>query len=104
VIYNPLTQKFEGNAWNYLIGQIPMHIHLGNTPTSGGSGGSGALSKGFVGKVKIIGPLGGRKAYKNDIYNPDKSYDSIGMTKAINAIRKNIGLLKRNSTNTINAI
>jgi hypothetical protein len=88
VHYLPLEQSFTGYAWSDTLGYIDFG------PTSAG------LSQWLIGRVKILGNVGGNSLYtdiallseKNVSFNADK------FTPFINQVKKNVALMMRNVT------
>jgi hypothetical protein len=55
------------------------------------------VGTGFIGKVKILGNIGGNSVYSTT-YAIDPNFQNLSFNKAINIIRKNVALATRNIT------
>jgi hypothetical protein len=88
--YNLSNTSFSGYAWNDGIGWIDM---------AGAS--LDMTSSGAIGKVKIVGNLGGNRIY-NTIYDLNGKISPATTTKVVNEVRKNVALVTRNLGNKIN--
>jgi hypothetical protein len=89
--YIPDTLVLSGYAWNPWIGWMnlsrsgPVQQNVANVGT------------GFIGKVKILGNIGGNSVYSTT-YAIDPNFQNLSFNKAINIIRKNVALATRNIT------
>jgi hypothetical protein len=82
--YQLSNTSFSWYAWNDGIGWIDM---------AGAS--LDMTSSGAIGKVKVIGNLGGNRIF-NTIYDLDGKISPATTTKIMNEIRKNVSLVTRN--------
>jgi hypothetical protein len=82
--YNLSNTSFSGYAWNDGIGWIDM---------AGAS--LDMTSSGAIGKVKIVGNLGGNRIY-NTVYDLNAKISPATTTKIVNEVRKNVSLVTRN--------
>lgn len=87
--YIPDTIVFSGYAWNPSIWWINF------TRTDGNWQNIESTSSGFVGKVKVIGNLGG-DTYYDTTYQISENFTDVALNTAINQVRKNVALLSRN--------
>lgn len=81
VSYLPASQSFTGYAWSDQIG----YIDFGTTD---------GLSRGFIGKVKVIGNIAGKKSF-DVLYHIGNTFNFSGMTSFLNMVKKNIALMTR---------
>jgi hypothetical protein len=89
--YNLSNTSFSGYAWNDGIGWIDM---------AGAS--LDMTSSGAIGRVKVIGNLGGNRIY-NTVYDLNGKISPATTTKIVNEVRKNVALVTRNlPTNKVN--
>jgi hypothetical protein len=84
VTYIPDNTSFSGYAWNDGIGWINMAGATFQT-----------ISDGLIGKVKVIGSLGGSKSF-DTTYALGARFSEASMASLVNLVRKNIALLTRN--------
>jgi hypothetical protein len=82
--YHLSNTSFSGYAWNDGIGWIDM---------AGAS--LDMTSSGAIGKVKIVGNLGGNRIY-NTTYDLNGKISPATTTKIVNEVRKNVSLVTRN--------
>lgn len=85
VIWDPSNTSFSGYAWNDGIGWINM---AGGTIAS--------TSSGLIGKVKVLGNLGGEQILDTTYTIKSTSLNGTSMNDMINTIRKNTSYLLRN--------
>lgn len=87
VTYFPDTSSFTGYAWSNSLGWISF------------SSGSFAVSKGFIGQVKVMGNIGGSKTFDVGALwvTPGKSFDSLTLNNILNTTRKNVAIMLRNA-------
>ena len=83
-MYHLSNTSFSGYAWNDGIGWIDM---------AGAS--LDMTSSGAIGKVKVIGNLGGNRIY-NTTYDLNGKISPATTTKIVNEVRKNVSLVTRN--------
>jgi hypothetical protein len=88
VHYLPLEQSFTGYAWSDTLGYIDFG------PTSAG------LSRWLIGRVKILGNVGGNSFYTDIalLSEDNVSFNADKFTPFINQVKKNIALMMRNVT------
>lgn len=86
--YIPDTVVFSWYAWNTNIWWINFR-RVGNTQNIE------STSSGFIGKVKVIGNLGGDTFY-DTTYQISENFRDVSLNTAINQVRKNVALLSRN--------
>lgn len=83
VAYLPAKQSFTGYAWSDNLGYIPF-------------GSASGVDVGFVGRVKVIGNIGGSKTFSLEQYSLGDTFQDHSLTDALNSIRRNLAIMTRN--------
>ena len=92
VLYLPNENILVWSGWNNGIGYVPFGSgSLGSVASVTNTG----IAQGFVGKVKILGTLGGNNAF-DTFYSVGTRYNASLMNETLNRIKKNVSLLTRN--------
>jgi hypothetical protein len=94
VAFIPDTKKLVWYGYSPTIGWVPFG-------TYGGTGVLVDIKEWFVGKIDVIGTIGGSKTF-NVLYEVGWSFNSASMTAFSNVVRKNISIIMRNATAKIN--
>lgn len=92
VLYLPNDNILVWSGWNNRIGYIPFWSGTLGIPWSVSNMN---IAQGFVGKVKILGTLGGNNAF-DTFYSVGTRYNASLMNETLNRVKKNISLLTRN--------
>jgi hypothetical protein len=94
VVFLPDTRKLGGFGWNDMLGWIPFG-------DASGSGVDIEIEEGFIGKIDVVGSIGGSKTF-NVLYEVGGAFNNASMTAYVNLVKKNVTILLRNAGAQIN--
>lgn len=95
--FNPVSQRLQGYGWNEWLGRV----YLGDWAPCNTTNWWAATSilaqtgAGFLGRVKVIGNVGGTTIY-DTLYSQGVKFNASVFNTTLQRIRKNVGLLSRN--------
>jgi hypothetical protein len=95
VEFIPDTKKLVGYGYSPTLGWIPFGSY-------GGTGIVVDIKEGFIGKIDVIGTIGGTKTF-DVLYEVGWAFNSASMTVFSNVVRKNISIIMRNADTKINS-